>query len=135
MDIQDIRLDIALEEKPVQILRCSLFNVKPVGSVHQKWNLEERIAIFKESIKSEFRVIVRAGGRALLQVTMVYSETNNSRSFNRVIVDKGLAEFVDIRKNRKKMKRIPKEVCIQCDLSATENEIPTYKKPWWDRKF
>lgn len=137
VDIQDIRLDIALEEKPVQILRCSLFNVKPVGSANQEWNLADRIAIFKESVESEFRVIVRAGGRALLQVTMVFLGTNNSHSFNRLIVDRGLAELtVDIRKNnRKKEKRIPQEGCFQRDLFTIRNDPQTYKKPWWDRSF
>jgi len=121
MELESIRQYLNEKYKD-QILRCSLFNVKPVDSAYQEWKLADRIAIFKESVESEFRVIVRAGG-ALLQVTMVFLGTNNSHSFNRLIVDRGLAEFVEIRKNnRKKGKRIPKEGCFQRYLFTIRND-------------
>ena len=30
VDVTDIRLSVILTEQPVQVLRCSLFNLKPV---------------------------------------------------------------------------------------------------------
>ena len=93
VDIRDIRLNLLLCKKPVQVLRCSLFNVKPVGEDALEWNFEHLDAIYAEAVDREFRVTVMSAGPPL-QVEMVYS---NSRlpSFNRDLVEKGLAEFVN----------------------------------------
>ena len=91
----NIRLQLWLCKKPVQIMRCSLHNVKPIGDGSaQKWNLEHIAAISEEAAGKTFRVTVKGAGSPLIQVQMVYS-TSRSRNFNKELVLKGLAEFVN----------------------------------------
>ena len=95
VDILNIRLQLWLCKKPVQIMRCSLHNVKPVGDGGaQKWNSEHIAAISEEAVGKTFRVTVKGAGSPLIQVQMVYS-TSRSRNFNKELVLKGLAEFVN----------------------------------------
>ncbi len=56
--INDIRMDIIMEEMPVQIMRCSLWNLKPsVGT--KGWSSEEQKSILNEALKSgEFLVVL-----------------------------------------------------------------------------
>ena len=93
VDIRDIRLNLLLCKKPVQVVRCSLFNVKPVGEDALKWNFEHLDAIHAEAVGREFRVTVMDAGPPL-QVEIVLS-TFKFPSFNRDLVEKGLAEFVN----------------------------------------
>jgi len=93
VDIRDIRLNLLLCKKPVQVIRCSLFNVKPVGDGALKWSFGHLDAIQAEAVDREFRVTVMSAGPPL-QVKMDYSNSRLS-SFNRDLVVKGLAEFVN----------------------------------------
>ena len=93
VDFRHIRLNLLLCKKPVQVLRCSLFNMKPVGDIALEWNFEHLDAIFTEAVDREFRVIVMSAGPPL-QVEIVLS-TSRFPSFNRDLVEKGLAEFVN----------------------------------------
>ena len=93
VDIRDIRLNLLLCKKPVQVMRCSLFNVKPVGEDAQEWNFEHLDAIHDKAVDREFSVTVMSAGPPL-QVEMVYSNPRLS-SFNRDLIENGLAEFVN----------------------------------------
>ena len=93
VDIRNIRLNLLLCKRPVQVMRSSLFNVKPVGEGALEWNFEHLDAIFTEAVDREFRVIVMSAGPPL-QVEIVLS-TSRFPSFNRDLVEKGLAEFVN----------------------------------------
>ena len=93
VDIRDIRLNLLLCKKPVQVMRCSLFNVKPVDEDALKWNFEHLDAIHAEAVDREFSVTVMRAGPPL-QVEMVYS-TSRFFSFNRDLVVKELAEFIN----------------------------------------
>lgn len=61
VDINDVRLDIALEEKAVQVLRCSLYNVKSLSDV-EEW----RDQLMREAVGLDFQVTVKVGGHPLL---------------------------------------------------------------------
>lgn len=65
VDVNDVRLDIALEEKAVQVLRCTLYNVESLSDV-EGW----RNQLMREAVDSNFQVTVKAGGYPL-QVEMV----------------------------------------------------------------
>ena len=91
VDIRDIRLNLLLCKKPVQVVRCSLFNVKPVGEDALKWNFEHLDAIHAEAVGREFRVTVTDAGPPL-QVEMLDSFFS---SFNKDLVMNGLAELVN----------------------------------------
>ena len=93
VDIRHIRLNLLLCKKPVQVLRCSLFNMKPVGEDALDWNFEHLDAIHAEAVDREFRVTVMSAGPPL-QVEMDYSNSRLS-SFNRDLIENGLAEFVN----------------------------------------
>ena len=93
VDIRHIRLNLLLCKKPVQVMRCSLFNVKPVGEGALKWSFGHLNAIQAEAVDREFRVTVMSAGPPL-QVEIVLS-TFKFPSFNRDLVEKGLAEFVN----------------------------------------
>ena len=93
VDIRDIRLNLLLCKKPVQVMRCSLFNVKLVGEDALNWNFEHLAVIHAKAVDREFSVTVKSAGPPL-QVEMVYSNSRFS-SFNRDLVVKGLAEFVN----------------------------------------
>lgn len=93
VDVCNIRLNLLLRKIPVQVVRCSLYNVKPVGDDALKWNLDQLSAFNLEAVGREFRVTVKSAGPPL-QVEMVYS-ASRSRNFNRELVFKGLAEFVN----------------------------------------
>ncbi len=92
VDVTDIRLSVILTEKPIHILRCSLFNLKPVDGA-QEWSPEVQSAIFGKALKCDYRVKIKAKGPPL-QVAMVYK--NFPGTFNRELVDIKLAEFVDV---------------------------------------
>jgi len=91
--INDIRMDIIMEEMPVQIMRCSLWNLKPsVGT--KGWSSEEQKSILNEALKSgEFLVNVKDAGPPI-QVELAYKSEPEFGSFNRKMVEKGLAVFV-----------------------------------------
>ena len=89
VNLIDIRLDITLVEKPVQVLKCSLYNLKPPGGA-EEWSTENQRAILFEATKCEFRVSIRKPGPPL-QVTMIYK--NVSQSFNREMVERKLGVF------------------------------------------
>lgn len=96
VDLTDIRLDIALVEKPVQVLKCSLHNLKPPDAA-EEWSPADQRAILFEATKCEFRVSIRKPGSPL-QVTMIYK--NASQSFNREMVERILAECINVTKTR-----------------------------------
>jgi len=96
IDLIDIRLDIALVEKPVQVLKCSLYNLKPPDGAAE-WSTENQRAILFEATKCEFRVSIRKTGPPL-QVTMIYKSA--SQSFNREMVERKLAECIHVTKTR-----------------------------------
>ena len=89
-DLTDIRLDVALVEKPVQVIRCSLHNLKPAGSAVE-WSTEDQRTILFEAAKCEFLVSVIKPGSPH-QVSMVYKKT--SKSFNRELVERKLAMLI-----------------------------------------
>ncbi len=91
VDISSIRLDIALEEIPAQVLRCSLFNLKPVFG-KQGWNVTEQEGIFKKISECDYRVIVKDPGPPT-QVELVYLSPVY-RSLNRELVAQQLADFI-----------------------------------------
>lgn len=88
VDIKDIRLDIALQETPVQVLRCSLHNLQPVGGAPE-WSNEQRNFIFKEAAKWTFRTVVKAPGP---QVMLMYRKNS---CFNTDVVHNRCADFVE----------------------------------------
>lgn len=91
--INDIRMDIILEELPVQILRCSLWNLKP-SAVANTWSSEEQKSIYNETfISAEFLVNVKDAGPPI-QVELAYKSGLIFWSFNKRMVEKGLAVFV-----------------------------------------
>ena len=89
-DLTDIRLDVALVEKPVQVIRCSLHNLKPTGSAVE-WSTEDQRTILIEAIMSEFLVTIIKPGSPH-QIAMVYK--NVHRSFNRDMVERKLARLI-----------------------------------------
>jgi len=90
VDRADIRLDVALLEKPVQVFRCSLHNLKPAGSAVE-WSTEDQRTIIFEAAKCEFLVSVIKPGSPH-QVKMIYK--NTSQSFNRKLVERKLAGLI-----------------------------------------
>jgi len=70
VDINDIRLDIALEEKPVQVLHCSLYNLNQLEcDPGQEWKADHVKEMREAVVEREFRVVVKALGLPL-QVLM-----------------------------------------------------------------
>jgi len=93
VNINDIRVDIILEDLPVQILRCSLWNLKPSGGA-KKWSSEERKSMFNECLKStEFLFNVKNAG-STIQVELAFKSELEFVSFNKKMVGKGLVVFV-----------------------------------------
>jgi len=65
VDINHIRLDLALEEKPVQVLHCSLFNMNHhLENEAQEFDIEQIAAMREEVVEREFRVVVKCVGTA-----------------------------------------------------------------------
>ena len=69
IDIKDVRLDISLEDTPVTVLRCSLYNLNSPGRANQNWNPDQLKSMHKSIVGREFKVDVIAPGPPL-QVTM-----------------------------------------------------------------
>lgn len=70
VDINDIRLDLALEEKPAQVLHCSLYNLHQLDSdPAQEWRVEHVEDMCEAVLEREFQVVVKALGPPL-QVMM-----------------------------------------------------------------
>ncbi len=70
VDINDIRLDIALEEKPVQVLHCSLYNLNQLECDPGQELKADHVEEMREAVvEREFRVVVKALGPPL-QVMM-----------------------------------------------------------------
>ena len=66
VDINHIRLDLALEEKPAQVLHCSLYNLdSQLENGSQKWDIEQVAAMREEVVEREFRVVVKGLGPPL----------------------------------------------------------------------
>ena len=53
IDIKDVRLDISLEDTPVKVLRCSLYNLNSLGRANQNWNPDQLKVIHKSIIGRE----------------------------------------------------------------------------------
>jgi len=87
-------LNHQLCKKPVQVMRCSLFNVRSVGEDAQNWNWEHLDVIHVEPVHREFRGTVISAGPPL-QVEMHYSPFKLS-SFDSDLVLKGLAEYANL---------------------------------------
>ena len=102
VDVKDIRLDISLLETPVQVLRCSLHNLQPVGGAPE-WSSSQRNFIYKEAVKWTFRVVVKAPGP---QVKLMYKKNS---CFNTDVVHNRCADFVDSGITNKKSLIIPIE--------------------------
>ena len=61
VDINDIRLDLALEEKPVQVLHCSLYKLNQLeADTTQEWKVEHVEEMREAVMEREFRVVVKA---------------------------------------------------------------------------
>ena len=75
VDISDIRLDIALEEKPVQVLRCSLWNQPKLSACCNTsiWcaAVDHNVMFQEEAVEGELAVTVKAAGPPL-QVELFY---------------------------------------------------------------
>ena len=87
VDVTDVRLNVTLMQKPVQVLPCTLYNLKPVGGT-QQWDTKARNAILNEADKWTFRVTVKAQGP---QVTLAYNCNSN---FIVALVQNGFADFI-----------------------------------------
>jgi len=56
-NIYNIRPYLLISKKPAQVMRCSLYDMKPVGDDALKWKLNHLLDIHLEAINHEFRVI------------------------------------------------------------------------------
>jgi len=66
VDIQDIRLDLALEEKPVQVLHCSLYNLNhQLDNEDKELDMKQVVSKRDEVVEREFRVTVKVLGPPL----------------------------------------------------------------------
>ena len=64
VDVTDVRLSVILTEKPAHILRCSLFNLKPVDGA-QEWSPEDQSSILGKAFECEYQVKIKAKGPPL----------------------------------------------------------------------
>jgi len=108
---KDIRLNIDLEDEPMQTVRCTLYNLRPAGDDANGW--ESRIPDLNEihllAVDQKFTVHVKAVGPPI-QVTLIH----NGRNFNKKLVAKNLAEFVHIPQQRRyKKKKGPKKASAE----------------------
>lgn len=103
VDRRDIRLNIMLEDLPIQALRCVLHNIQPlVGDEparKSKWSIETLNTLHRWIVDNEYRVIVKGKGPPL-QVVL----TTNRTSIGKEMVNTSMAEFIKVKKkfNRKK---------------------------------
>lgn len=104
VSLRDIRLNVMLEDIPMQALRCKIQNIKPVGGA-SSWDDKAISEIGKILVEKELPCRVMAVGPAL---SVVLGRGNNLIA--QELVDKGLAEHVESpskikRRNRKLVKK------------------------------
>lgn len=97
----DIRLDIDLEDVPVQAVRCTLYNLKPAGDASNGWEIDDLNKIHPRAVDKKFKVHVKAAGPPI-QVVLFQL---NGRNFNKELVAENLAEFVEIEPKKKYKKK------------------------------
>ena len=104
VNIKDIRLDVDFEDVPVQAVRCALHNLEPTCG-GQNWLIRDLNAIYRLAAGVEFKVKVMADGPPI-QVELI---PERGRVFNKELVVKQLAKFVEISEpEKKKSKRCRK---------------------------
>lgn len=115
---KDIRLNIDLEDEPVQTVRCAFYNLRPTGDGANGW--ESRIDDLNEihhlAVDQKFKVKVKAVGPPI-QVTLIH----NGRNFNKDLVAKNLAEFVYIPQPSESSKKKNKKTMGPKKTSAESN--------------
>ena len=89
--VTDIRKDIAFETVPSQVIKCSLFNLKPAGCVDDSgtWTVEALDDIHKVIVDTCCNVHVKK--LSPLQVCLVKEDGTDVAE---LLVSKGLAEYV-----------------------------------------
>ena len=66
VDVNHIRLDLTLEEKPVHVLQCCLYNMThQLENRDQELDMEQVAAMREEVVEREFRVVVKGFGPPL----------------------------------------------------------------------
>ena len=61
VDTKDIRLNLAMEEKPIQVLHCILYNVnQQLENGAQELDKEYVAAMREEVVDREFKVVVKS---------------------------------------------------------------------------
>ena len=78
VDISNIRLDIALEEKPVQVLRCAIWSPHKSSACCSTsiWCTtgEHNVTFHEEAVEGVLAVTVKASGPPL-QVELIYNKS------------------------------------------------------------
>ena len=71
VNTMDIRLNLAMEEKPIQVLRCALYNLNQQLEIgDQEFDMEHVAAMREEVVDREFKVVVKSLGPVPL--VMIY---------------------------------------------------------------
>lgn len=106
VDRRDIRLDIILEDTPIQAMRCVLHNVRPAvehKDENGSWTVEVLNTLHEWIVDKEFEVTVKSKGPPL-RVTM--KEVQSSKTVAEQLVAHKFAELISVKKKRaSKMKK------------------------------
>jgi hypothetical protein len=89
--VTDIRKDIAFETVPSQVIRCSLFNLKPAGCVDDSWTWPVKTLDDIHEYIVDTCCTVQVKKRSPLEVCFVKEDGTDVAE---LLVSKGLAEYV-----------------------------------------
>ena len=99
VDGRDIRLNIMLEEVPVQAIRCVLHNIRPLNIQHPprgrvKWPVETLNYLEELTVGKSFSVHVLSRGPPV-EVSLI----NDQKCISAMLVKEKMAEYIRMSRN------------------------------------
>ena len=106
--LENIRLDIQYEEIPIFALPCTLYNIQvpnrgnQLGGVKALWPVETLEVLYTLLVEQQFCITIKNNGLPL-QILM---HSKSFGSVNKILVQLGLAEFVEKPQKKRKKRNI-----------------------------